>query len=273
VARHEARAALESLEAIPTRQAAILWAREVEGLHYEEIAERFGITEPAVRSLLHRGRKALRKEFKDRTGSLPLNGLTPFAPWLLALKAAGKVRGAAKMVSRSPATAVVALSLTGLFALGGGGAFTGSFPGHEVRIRPAQGGATQARAMAEPPQAVDKGARAPASAGGYGGAGSGATTRPVKGGRLPGTEVCATTGDALHPCVSTGHNHAWGHQAIVIDPGLPDNPAHQGAIVIEQDTVACPADLPREGPVRCATVDDSKSGSTTPSPSTEGALR
>jgi len=104
VARHEARAALESLEAIPTRQAAILWAREVEGLHYEEIAERFGITEPAVRSLLHRGRKALRKEFKDRTGSLPLNGLVPFAPWLLALKAAGKVRGVAKTTAKSSVT-------------------------------------------------------------------------------------------------------------------------------------------------------------------------
>lgn len=273
VARHEARAALESLEAIPTRQAAILWAREVEGLHYEEIAERFGITEPAVRSLLHRGRKALRKEFKDRTGSLPLNGLTPFAPWLLALKAAGKVRGAAKMLGRSPAAAVAALSLTGLFALGGVGAFRGFVPGPEVRIRPAQGGATQARPMAEPLAAVDKGDRVVTSAAGYGGADSGSTTQPPKGGgRLPGTEVCATS-DALHPCLSTGHDHAWGHQAIVIDPGLPDNPAHQGAIVIEQDTVACPADLPRQGPVRCGTVDDSDPSSTNPSPSTEGALR
>ncbi len=117
VARHEARAALEALEAIPTRQAAILWAREVEGLHYEDIAQRFDITEPAVRSLLHRGRKALRKEFKDRTGALPLNGLVPFAPWLLALRAAGQVRKAAKTTMSNPATATAALALLGVTAL------------------------------------------------------------------------------------------------------------------------------------------------------------
>jgi len=155
VARHEARAALESLEAIPTRQAAILWAREVEGLHYEEIAERFGITEPAVRSLLHRGRKALRKEFKDRTGSVPLGGLAPFAPWLLALKAAGKVRGVAKTVVKAPATAVAALSLTALIAVGIGGVLdAGPAEGRSVAIQPAQGGAARLTTTFEAPDAV-----------------------------------------------------------------------------------------------------------------------
>src|SRR5688572_32653058 len=38
-ARGELKAALASLEALPTRQAAIVWAREVEGLSYDAIAE------------------------------------------------------------------------------------------------------------------------------------------------------------------------------------------------------------------------------------------
>ena len=157
VARHEARAALESLEAIPTRQAAILWAREVEGLHYEEIAERFGITEPAVRSLLHRGRKALRKEFKDRTGSLPLNGLVPFAPWLLALKAAGRVRGAAKAVAKSSVSTAAALSLSALVAVTGVGPFGagGGQAAPSMRIDAGRGGATYVTAVTEPALAVN----------------------------------------------------------------------------------------------------------------------
>jgi RNA polymerase sigma-70 factor (ECF subfamily) len=272
VARHEARAALESLEAIPTRQAAILWAREVEGLHYEEIAERFGITEPAVRSLLHRGRKALRKEFKDRTGSLPLNGLTPFAPWLLALKAAGKVRGAAKTLGRSPVAAVAALSLTGLFALGGGGPFTGSFPGHEVRIRPAQGGATQARPMAEQPVAV--GMAAAVTSRRDAGRAGGSVSAPVRPVVLPESHTCAGHVSA-GACVRTENNHVWGNKAIVIDPNLPDNPTHQDTIVVEQDQVDCSRTaLPSKGIVRCGTVDDgNQKSSILPSPSTEGAPR
>jgi RNA polymerase sigma factor (sigma-70 family) len=159
VARHEARAALESLEAIPTRQAAILWAREVEGLHYEEIAERFGITEPAVRSLLHRGRKALRKEFKDRTGSLPLNGLVPFAPWLLALKAAGRVRGAAKAAAKSSITAAAALSVSALVVATGIGPNIGTRPVPEMRIDAGRGGATYVTAVRdEAVEAVDRAA-------------------------------------------------------------------------------------------------------------------
>jgi RNA polymerase sigma-70 factor (ECF subfamily) len=50
VARDEARLALDALDAMPPRQAAVLWAREVEGLAYDEIGDRFGMSEPAVRS-------------------------------------------------------------------------------------------------------------------------------------------------------------------------------------------------------------------------------
>jgi RNA polymerase sigma-70 factor (ECF subfamily) len=275
VARHEARAALESLEAIPTRQAAILWAREVEGLHYEEIAERFGITEPAVRSLLHRGRKALRKEFKDRTGSLPLNGLVPFAPWLLALKAAGKVRGAAKTLGRSPAAAVAALSLTGIFALGTGGAFTGYLPGRDVSIRPAQGGATLVRPVGNPVGAVEKGGTS-GSPRAYGlsatGSAIGATPTHV----MPNTRSCASSHDGYGACVTTVPHYTWRKNAIVIDPNLPPNPAHQGAVVVDSDKVDCAkTGLPGTGPVRCGSSHDAdpKPNDSSPSPSTEGALR
>ena len=121
VARAEARTALESLESIPERQAAILWAREVEGLHYDDIAERFGITEPAVRSLLHRGRRALRKEYTRRGGSLPLGGLIPLAPWLMALKKLGKVRSVARGPLKSVGPTATALALAGTVFVGIGG--------------------------------------------------------------------------------------------------------------------------------------------------------
>ena len=71
VARDEARIALDALEAMPTRQASVLWAREVEGLSYDEISGRYGLSEPTVRSLLHRARRTLRRAYADRGGTLP----------------------------------------------------------------------------------------------------------------------------------------------------------------------------------------------------------
>jgi len=124
VARAEARTALEALEAIPERQAAILWAREVEGLHYDAIAERFGITEPAVRSLLHRGRRALRREYAVRGGTLPLRGLVPLAPSLIALRGLNRLRAAARETVKSNVSAFATMSIAGALALGmtvGGG--------------------------------------------------------------------------------------------------------------------------------------------------------
>lgn len=118
VARAEARTALEALEAIPERQAAILWAREVEGLHYDAIAERFDISEPAVRSLLHRGRRALRQEYAARGGTLPLRGLVPLAPGLLALRGLGRLRAAARDGVKTNVSAFATLSVAGAIALG-----------------------------------------------------------------------------------------------------------------------------------------------------------
>jgi RNA polymerase sigma-70 factor (ECF subfamily) len=88
VARDEARIALDALEAMPSRQASVLWAREVEGLSYEDICDRFDLTEPTVRSLLHRARRTLRREYADRGGTLPAMGLVALAPWLRSAVAA-----------------------------------------------------------------------------------------------------------------------------------------------------------------------------------------
>ena len=252
VARHEARAALESLEAIPTRQAAILWAREVEGLHYDEIAERFGITEPAVRSLLHRGRKALRKEFKDRTGSLPLNGLVPFAPWLLALKAAGKMRGAAKTLGKSSVTAAAALSVSALVVTTGIGPFgSGGGPGAApVRIDTSRDGATYvAAAAADAPEVVRRGPAAPRAR-----AVTPTDTRvaPSSGSpapdRLPDVRgcrpkmACVEAGDDLPP-FSGGE--------LQIGPDLPpDNPADLHSLRVASEYLDC-SDVPDTEVTEC----------------------
>ena len=248
VARHEARAALESLEAIPTRQAAILWAREVEGLHYEEIAERFGISEPAVRSLLHRGRKALRVEFKNRTGSLPLSGLAPFAPWLIALKAAGKVRGVAKATAKAPAGAVAALSLSALVAVGIGGFFAGGGTGEarSVAIRPAQGGSARVTTAFEPAEPVAREVAALTSAPFRKAA---AAARPA----TPGAHVAAPW-ITLHVSRVPGLVHSNGFKGAVlqIGPDLADNPARVKNIKISQEYVSCSQlGIPSNAAVTC----------------------
>lgn len=105
VARDEARTALDALDAMPARQAAVLWAREVEGQGYEEIGRRFGMTEPAVRSILTRSRKALRKEYAARGGTLPVAGLAALAPWLGGLRWADRLRAAATRLAAPMAIA------------------------------------------------------------------------------------------------------------------------------------------------------------------------
>src|SRR3954454_7100594 len=102
VARDEARIALDALEAMPGRQASVLWAREVEGLSYDEIGERFGMTEPSVRSLLHRARRTLRREYTVRGGTLPSLGLVALAPWLSGLHLAASSATRALAVAAPP---------------------------------------------------------------------------------------------------------------------------------------------------------------------------
>ena len=132
VARDEARTALDALDAMPARQAAVLWAREVEGLAYGEICERFGMTEPAVRSVLSRARKALRKEFETRGGTLPAAGLVALAPWVDGLTWVDRLRRVA-----ARATAPAALGVAGLGVLTGALVAPWSSPADaEPRVRP-----------------------------------------------------------------------------------------------------------------------------------------
>ena len=114
VARDEARTALDALDAMPSRQASLLWAREVEGKSYEELCAQFDMTEPAVRSVLTRARKALRREYELRGGTVPVGGLAVLAPWIAGLSWADRLRRAVNKV-----TAPAVLGAAGIAALGG----------------------------------------------------------------------------------------------------------------------------------------------------------
>ena len=114
VARDEARTALDALDAMPTRQASLLWAREVEGKSYDQLCDQFAMTEPAVRSVLTRARKALRREYELRGGTVPVGGLAVLAPWIAGLGWADKLRKAANKL-----TAPAVLGAAGIAALGG----------------------------------------------------------------------------------------------------------------------------------------------------------
>ena len=110
VARDEARVALDALESMPSRQASVLWAREVEGLSYDEIGDRFGLSEPSVRSTLHRARRTLRREYAARGGTLPAVGLVALAPWLHGMRTASRLRHLVRRggaVAAATATGVV----------------------------------------------------------------------------------------------------------------------------------------------------------------------
>jgi RNA polymerase sigma-70 factor (ECF subfamily) len=111
VARDEARIALDALEAMPTRQASVLWSREVEGLSYDEISERYGLSEPTVRSLLHRARRTLRREYAVRGGTLPSLGLVVLAPWLRGLRVAARLRDAARKTTGAAAVTATSLAV------------------------------------------------------------------------------------------------------------------------------------------------------------------
>ena len=49
-----------SVQALPERQRSAILLREMEGRSYEEIATALGVSDGAVRQLLHRARNALR---------------------------------------------------------------------------------------------------------------------------------------------------------------------------------------------------------------------
>jgi len=135
VARDEARIALDALEAMPGRQASVLWAREVEGLSYDEIGERYGMTEPSVRSLLHRARRTLRREYAQRGGTLPAVGLIAFAPWLRGLRAAGRIRHVARRTAGAATVAATGLAIATVVPFGAHSAPSQAAPATHPALR------------------------------------------------------------------------------------------------------------------------------------------
>jgi RNA polymerase sigma-70 factor (ECF subfamily) len=261
VARQEARAALDALEAIPARQAAILWAREVEGLHYEEIADRFDISEPAVRSLLHRGRRALRKEYLSRGHAVPVGGLIPLAPWLLSLRRVERLRDAARSLFRHSSTTAAALSIAGLAVLGvtaGGGARSGNVDLHRL---PASVTAIERTAATHhlAPATTAIARRRPAALVAGAQAAPVTQARPVAPAtkdlvpmhKLPGG--CVPTGSSgsksgllgtpgtasppRHVCAEAGPNDQA--NTVYVGPELPDNPTRMRRVYVTTDSINC----------------------------------
>lgn len=269
VAKAEARTALDALEAIPERQAAILWAREVEGLHYEEIADRFGITEPAVRSLLHRGRRALRQEYTSRGGTLPMRGLVPFAPWLLALRSLGKVRTAARATAKAAAPAVSALALAGLTILGVGGAIDGRTPSQrEVRLPAIT--AERTSSVTSTPRDPDLTLTATRARGGGPTAAAPGTSTDGPGVNITVPRQCGRI--ANHSgCI--GENPDLKGDTL-FGPKLPDNPTGYDQVIVSQDSVPVCSLTPTTPLTHCKQGTTRNSAlNTPPDARPEGALR
>ncbi|MCA1823655.1 MAG: sigma-70 family RNA polymerase sigma factor [Frankia sp.] len=234
VARHEARAALDALEAMPARQAAILWAREVEGLSYDEIARRFEMSEPTVRSLLHRGRRTLRKEYASRGGTLPVAGLIVLSPWLRGLQALRQLRTGAKV----QAVAVSAVSALSVLAIAIGG---GAFRAPSASAAGARNGASALQAAA--PRAVSAhGASAASSADLARIARVATADSPGNLAGVPAVVPCRVVA-GREACV--GGDHSKPADRLWLGPALPDNPTGIRRVGVAAD-----------GPVNCQQVPD-----------------
>jgi RNA polymerase sigma-70 factor (ECF subfamily) len=243
VARDEARMALDALDAMPARQAAVLWAREVEGQGYDEIGRRFGMTEPAVRSILTRARKALRKEYASRGGTLPVAGLAALAPWLGGLRWADRLRAAAARIAAPAAIGAMALGLVG------GALHSPLFDRGDTST-----GSVQAVVSNPVAQFDDRPAPAlirPASA-------AGTSPADITTADAPGAQRTLTPlqdGPVTAPCVEgktevgvtrAGNEKCYGGDEsanIYLVPTLPDNPTGIREVGIETDKVKC-SDLP-----------------------------
>ncbi len=273
VARDEARTALDALDAMPARQAAVLWAREVEGRSYDELCRRFEMTEPAVRSVLTRARKALRREYALRGGTLPAGGLAVLAPWVAGLSLAAKLR---RMVTRI--TAPTVLGAVGVTALGGLALSPfGSRPdGLPNSFHPAQAVVTSAHPVAveavphSPSFVVRTSARTAAVASVRDAVPAGQPGSPAWTAVRPLNHFnCASNG----PTIDTGARNVTsrlfgmscqsrhGNEIVVgLNPaGLP-NPTNINAVTIQYDYAACPHS-PTNPVVSC----------TSPHPSQQGA--
>ena len=253
VARDEARTALDALDAMPARQAAVLWAREVEGRSYEDLCHRFEMTEPAVRSVLTRARKALRREYALRGGTLPAGGLAVLAPWVAGLGLAGRLR---RMVTR--VTAPTVLGAVGITALGG---LVLSPFGARPEAPPSVFHPAQAVVMSAPPAAVEAvphtpsfarlstgwttAAAAARGAGAAGQAGSPAWTavKPLDHFNCTSTGPTVDAGarNLTSRVFGMGCESRHGNEVVVdLNPvGLP-NPTNMNAVTVQYDYATCP---------------------------------
>ena len=242
VARDEARMALDALDAMPSRQAAVLWAREVEGLAYNEIGERFGMTEPAVRSVLSRARKALRKEFATRGGTLPAGGLVALAPWLDGLGWLDRLRQVAVRAATPAALGVVSLGVLGgaLLAPWSGGPDAAVAPRPAVVVLPAYevasarasipaSTAPPAAPLVAPPPAAAVPAAAPAAA-------PAPAEQPSIVEETGVNDTCVEAGEAG----AGGAGCAPGTATVIyLGPPLPQNPTGISRVAVEADRVQC----------------------------------
>lgn len=239
VAREQARLALDALDAMPARQAAVLWAREVEGLAYDQIGERFGLTEPAVRSLLSRARTSLRREFATRGGTLPAAGLVALAPWVGGLTWLDRLRRAAV---RASAPAV--LGAAGLGVLSGVLPAPWNAPAEATpAARPAVSASSTQTRTATPPARLPRPLLAATS------------STPVRATAQVAALVAPATRDGIvtrsglgQTCLTTTAAQAGGtscdperNASLYVGPPLPDNPTGVKRIGLESRQINCDA--------------------------------
>jgi hypothetical protein len=235
--------ALDALDAMPARQAAVLWAREVEGQGYDEIGQRFGMTEPAVRSILTRARKGLRKEYAARGGTLPVAGLAVLAPWITGLRWADRLRATATKLAAPAAIGAMALGLIG-------GALHSPFSGGSNAPSTAQAVVSQhvaATGLDRPNPALIRpaasGSAAAATAAGLTGRGAHQHTNLLH--QTGITETCTPEGLLPVDIGGIGGSDCAGGEegsTVYVDQRLPDNPAHVNYIAAEVP-VDCPKNI------------------------------
>jgi hypothetical protein len=243
---------------MPARQAAVLWAREVEGQAYDEIGVRFGMTEPAVRSILTRARKALRREYASRGGTLPVAGLAALAPWVGGMRWADRVRSAASRLAAPAAIGAMGMGLVG-------GALISplqqpSTPGMPTTSQAVISDSAVHPAAVVRPAAALPGARTPGPARAATAAAP-SITRTMAETQLQSTCLSthssapsrgAGTGGASCGTVDDRGTHVYVNQS------LPDNPTGVRDVGVYTNKINC-SDVPRTHVITC-----------TPAPSTGG---
>lgn len=254
VGRDEARLALDALDAMPARQAAVLWAREVEGAAYGEIGVRFGMTEPAVRSILTRARKGLRKEFALRGGTVPLAGLSILAPWVGGMRLIDRLRSSATRVAAPAALGVLGIGLIG-----------GSLASPLLRPATPLAPATTQAVVSTPVTS------APVAKALVAAAGVRAVSAPTPALQTP-TRVptLAQDGPLANTCISYAGAGAGGSGCatgadpkahIYLNAELPDNPTGIRAVGVATDRAAC-AELPTTPLTTCKDEPTRRNGDT-----------